>query len=261
MAYAPFDLSGKVALVTGGNRGIGYGMAEALALSGAAVALWGRDAERNAQAAEDLAAHGGKVKAYAVDVADEQAVVAAMKQTVADFGRIDTVIANAGVGYGSPSFVEMTAETYRKVLAVNLDGVFFTLREACRHMVERARAGDKAGGSLIGIASLAAIEGAARNEAYAATKGAVISMIKSIAVEHARYGVRANAILPGWIATDMTAMAQANSAFAEKVIPRVPIRRWGEPKDFGGLAVYLASDASSFHTGDLMIIDGGYSIF
>jgi len=261
MAYAPFDLSGKVALVTGGNRGIGYGMAEALALSGAAVALWGRDAERNAQAAEDLAAHGGKVKAYAVDVADEQAVVAAMKQTVADFGRIDTVIANAGVGYGSPSFVEMTAETYRKVLAVNLDGVFFTLREACRHMVERARAGDKAGGSLIGIASLAAIEGAARNEAYAATKGAVISMIKSIAVEHARYGVRATAILPGWIATDMTAMAQANSAFAEKVIPRVPIRRWGEPKDFGGLAVYLASDASSFHTGDLMIIDGGYSIF
>jgi NAD(P)-dependent dehydrogenase (short-subunit alcohol dehydrogenase family) len=261
MAYAPFDLSGKVALVTGGNRGIGYGMAEALALSGAAVALWGRDAERNAQAAEDLAAHGGKVKAYAVDVADEQAVVAAMKQTVADFGRIDTVIANAGVGYGSPSFVEMTAETYRKVLAVNLDGVFFTLREACRHMVERARAGDKAGGSLIGIASLAAIEGAARNEAYAATKGAVISMIKSIAVEHARFGVRANAILPGWIATDMTAMAQANAAFAEKVIPRVPIRRWGEPKDFGGLAVYLASDASSFHTGDLMIIDGGYSIF
>jgi NAD(P)-dependent dehydrogenase (short-subunit alcohol dehydrogenase family) len=261
MAYAPFDLSGKVALVTGGNRGIGFGMAEALALSGAAIALWGRDAERNAQAAEELAAHGGKVKAYAVDVADEQAVVAAMKQTAADFGRIDTVVANAGVGYGSPSFVDMTTETYRRVLAVNLDGVFFTLREACRHMVERARGGDKAGGSLIGIASLAAIEGAARNEAYAATKGAVISMIKSIAVEHARYGVRANAILPGWIATDMTAMAQANSAFAEKVIPRVPIRRWGEPKDFGGLAVYLASDASSFHTGDLMIIDGGYSIF
>jgi NAD(P)-dependent dehydrogenase (short-subunit alcohol dehydrogenase family) len=152
MAYAPFDLSGKVALVTGGNRGIGFGMAEALALSGAAIALWGRDAERNAQAAEELAAHGGKVKAYAVDVADEQAVVAAMKQTAADFGRIDTVVANAGVGYGSPSFVDMTTETYRRVLAVNLDGVFFTLREACRHMVERARGGDKAGGSLIGIA-------------------------------------------------------------------------------------------------------------
>ncbi|MBU6371352.1 MAG: SDR family oxidoreductase [Alphaproteobacteria bacterium] len=261
MAYIPFDLTGKVALVTGGNRGIGYGMAEALAQSGASVAIWGRDAKRNTEAAEELAAHGRTVKAYTVDVADEKAVADAMKQTAADFGRIDTVIANAGVGYGSPSFVDMTTETYRKTLAVNLDGVFFTLREACRHMVERARAGDKSGGSLVGIASLAAIEGAARNEAYAATKGAVISMIKSIAVEHARFGVRANAILPGWIATDMTSAAQNNATFAEKVIPRVPLRRWGEPKDFGGLAVYLASDASSFHTGDLLIIDGGYSIF
>ena len=126
---------------------------------------------------------------------------------------------------------------------------------------DRARAGDKAGGSLIGIASLAAIEGAARNEAYAATKGAVISMIKSIAVEHARYGVRANAILPGWIATDMTAGAQTSPAFTEKVIPRVPMRRWGEPADFGGIAVYLASNASAFHTGDTFVIDGGYTIF
>ena len=134
------------------------------------------------------------------------------------------------------------------------------LREACRHMVERAKTGD-AGGSLVGVASLAAIEGAARNEAYAATKGAVISMIKSVAVEHARYGVRANAILPGWIATDMTAGAQGNSAFAEKVIPRVPARRWGEPDDFGGMAVYLASDASSYHSGTTIVIDGGYSIF
>lgn len=261
MAYAPFNLTGKVALVTGGNRGIGYGMAEALAQSGASIAIWGRDAARNDEAAAKLSEHGVSVKSYAVDVADEKAVVDAMKQTAADFGRIDTVIANAGVGYGAPSFVDMSVETYRKTLAVNLDGVFFTLREACRHMVERARNGDKSGGSLVGIASLAAIEGAARNEAYAATKGGVISMIKAIAVEHARYGVRANAILPGWIATDMTAGAQGNATFTEKVIQRVPIRRWGEPADFGGLAVYLASDASSFHTGDLLIIDGGYSIF
>jgi len=95
----------------------------------------------------------------------------------------------------------------------------------------------------------------------AATKGAVVSMIKSIAVEHARYGVRANSILPGWIATDMTQGAQDNPAFAEKVIPRVPMRRWGEPKDFGGVAVYLTSDASSYHSGDAFVIDGGYSIF
>ena len=108
---------------------------------------------------------------------------------------------------------------------------------------------------------LSAISGAARNEAYASTKGAVISMIKGIAVEHARYGVRANAILPGWIATDMTAGAQSSPAFAEKVIPRVPARRWGEPEDFGGIAVYLASDASKYHSGDSFVIDGGYSIF
>jgi NAD(P)-dependent dehydrogenase (short-subunit alcohol dehydrogenase family) len=261
MAYTPFNLQGKVALVTGGNRGIGFGMAEALAASGADVAIWGRDEAKNAQAETALAAHGVKAKAYAVDVTAESAVVAAMAQTAQEFGRIDSVFANAGVGYGAPSFVEMSTEVYRKTLAVNLDGVFWTLREACSHMVERHKGGDRAGGSLVGVASLAAIEGAARNEAYAATKGAVISMMKSIAVEHARYGVRANAILPGWIATDMTAMAQAAPAFAEKVIPRVPARRWGEPKDFGGVAVYLTSDASSYHSGDLFVIDGGYAIF
>ncbi len=200
------------------------------------------------------------MKAWTVDVADEAAVVTAMADTAAQMGRIDSVFANAGVGYGAPSFVDMSTETYRKTLAVNLDGVFFTLREACRHMVERAKAGDP-GGSLVGVASLAAIEGAARNEAYAATKGAVISMIKSVAVEHARYGVRANAILPGWIATDMTEMAQSSPAFTEKVLPRVPMRRWGTPDDFGGLAVYLASSASAFHTGDLLVVDGGYAIF
>ncbi len=260
MAYKPFNLAGNVALVTGGNRGIGLGMAEALAACGADVAIWGRKAAANQEAVERLSAYGVNAKAWEVDVAHEEQVVAAMADTVAKMGRVDTVFANAGVGYGAPSFVDMSTETYRKTLAVNLDGVFFTLREACRHMVERAKAGDP-GGSLVGVASLAAIEGAARNEAYAATKGGVISMIKSIAVEHARFGVRANAILPGWIATDMTEMAQNSPAFAEKVIPRVPARRWGKPDDFGGIAVYLASQASAYHSGDTLVIDGGYSIF
>jgi NAD(P)-dependent dehydrogenase (short-subunit alcohol dehydrogenase family) len=260
MSYKPFDLSGKVALVTGGNRGIGLGMASALAQSGAQVAIWGRDGAKNEEAVEALSKHT-TARAYAVDVTEEAAVIKAMAQTAQDFGRIDSVFANAGVGYGAPSFVDMSTEVYRKTLAVNLDGVFWTLREACRHMVERYKQGDREGGSLVGVASLAAVEGAARNEAYAATKGGVISMMKSIAVEHARYGVRANAILPGWIATDMTAMAQAAPQFAEKVIPRVPARRWGTPEDFGGIAVYLASDASAYHSGDLIVIDGGYAIF
>ncbi|HEY9218854.1 MAG TPA: SDR family oxidoreductase [Phenylobacterium sp.] len=261
MAYQPFDLTGKVALVTGGNGGIGLGMAEAMAQAGASIVVWGTNADKNAAAENRLKAHGVNVLTQKIDVADEQQVVEGMARAASEMGRIDTVIANAGVGGGARSFSEMSTEIYRRVLSVNLDGVFFTFREACKHMVERAEGGDKGGGSLIAISSLSAVDGAARNEAYAATKGAVISMIKGIAVEHARYGVRANAILPGWIATDMTRGAQGNDRFTEQVIKRVPFRRWGEPEDFGGIAVYLASDASRFHTGDSFLIDGGYAIF
>jgi NAD(P)-dependent dehydrogenase (short-subunit alcohol dehydrogenase family) len=238
MAYRPFDLTGKVALVTGGNGGIGFGMVEALAQAGADVVIWGSNGKKNTAAAEALKDSGVRVLTQVVDVADENAVREGMAEAVRQMGRIDTVVANAGIGGGASSFAEFPTETYRRVLAVNLDGVFFTFREACKHMVERANGGDKAGGSLV-----------------------VISMIRSIAVEHARYGVRANAVLPGWIATDMTAGAQGNDKFNDAVIRRVPARRWGQPADFGGIAVYLSSDASAFHTGDSFLIDGGYGIF
>jgi NAD(P)-dependent dehydrogenase (short-subunit alcohol dehydrogenase family) len=260
MAYAPFNLKGKVALITGGNSGIGFGMAEALAQAGADVVIWGSNAEKNLRAEGKLTNYGVRVLAQRVDVADEAAVIAGMAEAATAMGRIDTVIANAGVGGGAPSFSEMTVQTWRRVMSVNLEGAFFTCREACKHMVERAKTGDP-GGSIVVTSSLSAIDGAARNEAYAATKGAVISMVKGIAVEHARYGVRANVILPGWIATDMTVGAQSSTVFTEKVISRVPFRRWGEPEDFGGIAVYLASDASKYHSGDSFVIDGGYAIF
>ncbi|HYW04499.1 MAG TPA: SDR family oxidoreductase [Gammaproteobacteria bacterium] len=256
MAYPPFDLHGKVALVTGGNRGIGLGMAEALAQAGADLVVWGSNPERNERAGERLRTHGTRVSTRQVDVSDEDAVIEAFGAALAEMGRIDSVFANAGIGGHAPSFMEFDTELYRKVLGVNLDGVFFTLREAARHMSSR-----EGGGSLVATASLAAIEGAAHNQAYAATKGAVISMIRACAVELARYGVRANAVLPGWIATDMTARAQGNDTFETKVIKRVPARRWGEPQDFGGIAVYLASDASRYHSGDTFVIDGGYAIF
>lgn len=261
MAYKPFDLTGKGVLVTGGNGGIGLGFAEALAASGANVAIWGTNEKKNAEAVAKIAAEGGKAFAMKVDVADEAAVVAAMKATAEKLGAIHAVFANAGIGRLSRSFMEMKTDDYRAVLAVNQDGVFWTLREAAKHMVERWNAGDRSGGSLVGVASLAAIEGAARNQHYAATKGAVISMIKASAVELARYGVRANAVLPGWIATDMTAGGQANEKFVANVIGRVPARRWGTPADFGGVAVYLASDASAYHSGDTFVIDGAYAIF
>jgi NAD(P)-dependent dehydrogenase (short-subunit alcohol dehydrogenase family) len=260
MTYKPFDLTGKVALVTGGNGGIGLGMAEALAQAGADVAIWGTNPEKNKAAEAALQAHGRRVLTQTVNVADEKQVVEAMATAVAKLGRVDAVFANAGIGSPSRSFLDITIEQYRKVVAVNQEGAFFTLREAARHMRDRATKGD-AGGSLAVVASLAAIEGAARNQHYAATKGAVISMMRAITVEFARDGVRANAILPGWIATDMTAMAQTSPQFTDKVISRVPMRRWGQPADFGGIAVYLASDASAYHSGDTFLIDGGYAVF
>ena len=261
MTNSLFNLSGKTALITGGNGGIGLGMAKALADAGANIAIWGTNEAKNASAIDELKSLGsGKYEALKVNVADEAAVDTAFTTTLATFGRVDTVIANAGIGRLSKSFEEMETKDFKDIMAINVEGVFFTLRAAARHMVERAKTGDP-GGSLIGIASLAAVEGAARNEHYSASKGAVTSMMRSIAVEYARYGVRANSVLPGWIATDMTAGAQDSDIFNERVISRVPMRRWGSTDDFGGIAVYLASDASSFHTGDMFLIDGGYSIF
>ena len=260
MAFKPFDLTGKVALVTGGNGGIGLGMAEGLAQAGADIVIWGMNPDKNEVARKTLEPYGHRLLIERVDVGQEDQVVAGIAHALEVMGRLDFVAANAGVGGGAPAFDQMTTETWRKVLAVNLDGVFWTFREACRHMAERAKAGDP-GGSLVVTSSTSAIHGAPKNQAYAATKGAVIPMIRGIAVEYARYGVRANAILPGWIRSDMTAGLQKWDTFNEKAIGRVPMRRWGEPEDFAGLAVYLASDASRFHTADSFVVDGGYTIF
>jgi len=255
-----FDLSEKVALITGGNGGIGLGMAEGIAECGANIAIWGRNKEKNEESKNLLSKYSIEVKTYEVDVSQEKEVINNVKSVLNDFGRIDSVFANAGMNVFGGSFEEMDTDAYRKVLSVNLDGVFFTLRETTKHMVERAKDGD-IGGSVVGVASLAGIEGAAKTQPYSASKGGIISMIKGIAVEHARYGIRANTILPGWIATDMTTINQNNQKFTDKVISRVPMRRWGEPKDFCGIAAYLASDASAYHSGDMFIVDGGYAIF
>lgn len=260
MTYAPFDLTGKVALVTGGNGGIGLAMADAMAQAGAAVEIWGTNAEKNARALTQLKAHGTQVNARIVDVSKEENIVAAMQATLAEFGRIDACFANAGISNQWKSFLDIGGEDYRRVMAVNLDGVIWTLREACRHMKARAEAGDP-GGSVVAVGSLGALFGAARNQDYTATKAAVVAVTNGIAVEFARYGVRANALLPGWIETEITAAAQANEVFNKNVIGRVPYRRWGRSEEMGGIAVYLASNASTFHNGDAILIDGGYSKF
>lgn len=260
MATNPFDLAGRVALVTGGNSGIGLGIAEGLAAAGCDVCIWGTNEAKNEAALEALASHGTRVKSIKCNVADGDAVATAFDDTLAHFGRVDGCFANAGVGGRGTQFDKFTEEEWRHVLGVNLDGVFHTFKHACAHMRERAGSGD-AFGRLVGTASLAAISGQPRGEHYAATKGGLISMIKALAVEYARYGVTANAILPGWIETAMTEGSMSNEKFADVVMKRIPVRRWGTPADFAGIAVYLMSDASSYHTADSFLIDGGYAVF
>ena len=256
-----FDLTGHVALVTGGNGGIGLGMAEGLAAQGAAVAIWGTNAAKNEAAVERLGELGGDVHAVVCDVGDRDAVVASMAETIGELGRIDSCFVNAGVGGAAPSFLEMTPDEWRRVLRVNLDGAFYTAQEATRHMVERHAGGDPAGGSLVFTTSGSAYFGQQRGQHYGASKAGLIAMMRGIAVEHARHGIRANAVLPGWIESDMTAGALSWDRFVERNLPRVPMRRWGEPGDFAGIAVYLAGPASRYTTGDVITIDGGYHSF
>lgn len=260
MSFKPFDLSGRVALITGGNGGIGLGMARGLAESGAEVCLWGTNPEKNQRALDSLSRIGPKVTAATCDVADETAVGEAFAQALKDHGRIDGCFANAGVGGRGTGFDDMTREEWDHIIGVNQTGVFYTFRAAAKHMRERAEAGDPFG-RLVGTASLAAISGQARGEHYAAAKGGLISMIKALAVEYARYGVTAHTLLPGWIDTDMTQGAFSNDKFVANVSKRIPARRWGTPEDFAAIAIYIMSTASSYHTAETFLIDGGYASF
>jgi NAD(P)-dependent dehydrogenase (short-subunit alcohol dehydrogenase family) len=257
--YPPFDLSGRGAVVTGGNGGIGYGMARALLAAGAHVSIWGSRAEKTEAARAALAAECGdaaRVHAQVCDVGDEAQVQQAFDATVAALGRVDACFANAGVsGKGTP-MMEMGLDEFRRVQRINVEGVFLTFRAAARHMAAHGQ-----GGSLVATASTAALEGAARNSHYGASKGAVTSYVRALAVELARHRIRVNSILPGWIVTEMTAHSVGNEKFAAAVLPRIPARRWGQGDDFGGIAVYLASDASAYTTGEQFVIDGGYTKF
>ena len=258
--YQPFDLSGRTAVVTGGNGGIGLGMARALLAAGARVTIWGSRAEKTEAARSTLQRECGdpsRVHAFVCDVGDEAQVEATFAQSVAALdGRVDACFANAGVSSKGTPMLEMTIEEFRRVQRVNVEGVFLTFRAAARHMAAHGR-----GGSLIATASTAALEGAARNSHYGASKGAVTSYVRALAVELARHKIRVNSILPGWIVTEMTEKAVGNAKFADAVMPRIPARRWGEIDDFGGIAVYLASDASAYTTGEQFVIDGGYTKF
>jgi NAD(P)-dependent dehydrogenase (short-subunit alcohol dehydrogenase family) len=253
-----FDCTGKVTLVTGGNGGIGFGFAMGVAKMGGDIAIWARNAEKNAAAKEQLEAAGaGRVLTYQVDVGSEQAILDGYDTFMADFGRIDCVFANSGASPRYNSVLDMPTSHWREFQEVALHGAFFTLREAARHMKARAVAGER-GGSLVACGSLSLFQGLAGKMEYAASKAAIAATIRCLAAEFGEFGIRANVIAPGLIITPM--MGDHGPAMAASYGPKNPIGRVGYPEDFEGIGAYLCSDASSFMTGETVILDGGAMI-
>jgi NAD(P)-dependent dehydrogenase (short-subunit alcohol dehydrogenase family) len=259
MAKGLFDLDGKVTVITGGNSGLGLGFGRGIAKQGGSVAIWARSAEKNAKAKAELESFGVKVTTQQVDVSSEAEVVAAFEQVMAEFGRIDCVIANSGVPSRNNSVLTMTAEDWHGLLDINMHGAFYTLREGAKHMVKRAEAGDP-GGSLVFCSSLAMFQGLVGKGNYAAAKAGIGAMIRCMAVELGKYGIRANSVAPGYVKTEMTGTNAEWTPIDKHFASKTPIPRPGFPADFEGIAAYLASDASSWHSGDTIVIDGAYLI-
>ena len=250
-----FDLSGKVAVVTGGNGGIGLGLARGLAKAGANIAIWARNEAKSEQARKELEGLGAEVLCVGCDVSSEDDTVSAVQETLGHFGRIDSCFANAGFGHAADP-VKLSLEDWRRLMATNFDGVFLSFRETTKHMIDRGGSG-----KLVAITSITEIFGAPVQAHYAAGKAGLGGLVRSMAVRLARHDIQVNSILPGWIVTDATGPAVENEKLSEVVVRRTPARRWGQTEDLEGVAIYLASDASRFHTGDSLRVDGGYSIF
>jgi 2-dehydro-3-deoxy-D-gluconate 5-dehydrogenase len=248
-----FNLSGRVAIVTGGNGGIGLGMATGLAQAGAAVVVAGRQAKKNAAAVKTLEGLGAKAVAAEVDVNDEKSVRALADTAVQQFGRLDILVNNAGISIRKQPEAYALAE-WQQVIDTNLTAAFVCSQAAYPHMVKAG------GGKIINIGSMLSIFGTAYAAPYAASKGGIVQMTKALASAWAKDNIQANAILPGWIDTDLTRTArQQVEGLHDRVVARTPAGRWGSPEDFAGTAVFLASSASDFVTGAALVVDGGYS--
>lgn len=254
MATGLFTLGGKVAIVTGGNGGIGLGMARGLAQAGAAIAIVGRNEAKSAAAAAELKRTGVKAICVAADVTDKAAVDAMIAQVVRELGRIDILVNNAGISIRKPPHVLDLAE-WNSVIQTNLTSAFLCSQAAYPAMKAAG------GGKVVNIGSMMSIFGASFAPAYAASKGGIVQFTRSCAVAWAPDNIQVNAVLPGWIDTDLTKRARKEvDGLHDRVLARTPAARWGEIDDFAGIAVFLASPASDFVTGTAIPVDGGYSI-
>jgi gluconate 5-dehydrogenase len=246
-----FDLSGKTALVTGSSDGLGLAMARGLAAAGARVVLNGRDETKLAQAAKSFADAGHEIKAHAFDVADEKAVLSAFEHLDADGVTIDILVNNAGIQLRKP-MVDLKTDEWRRVVDIHLTGSFQVGREAARRMIARGR-----GGKIINIASLASEVARATIAPYTAAKGGMKMLTRSMAAEWAKHDIQANAIGPGYIATEMNRALLDDPKFDAWVKGRTPSGRWGKPDDLIGVAIFLASPASDYVNGQIIYVDGG----
>ena len=249
-----FDLTGRVAIVTGGNGGIGLGMAKGMAAAGAAVVVAGRDAAKNDAAVKELQALGAKANAIAVDVLKEESCRALIADTVKQHGRLDILVNNAGINIRKQP-QEYTLSEWHQVMDSNLTSAFLCSHAAYPEMMKSGA------GKMINIGSMMSIFGASFTTAYAASKGGIVQMTKAMATAWAKDNVQVNAILPGWIDTALTQRARRDvPALHDSVLKRTPAGRWGTPDDFAGIAVFLASPASDYVTGAAITVDGGYSV-
>jgi 2-deoxy-D-gluconate 3-dehydrogenase len=255
-APAAFDLGGRVALVTGGNRGIGRGIALGFAQAGAAVAIFGRNLEKNAEVLAELKAAGARALALAVDITDRTALEPAFRRVEAELGPVDILVNNAGIANVSGGILQETAESWDAVIETQLNAVFLLSKLAAASMAARKR------GKIINIGSIYSYFGAGLIPSYSTAKGAIVQLTKSMAIELAPHGIQVNAIAPGWIETDMTAVirTEALKAMHDEILLRTPAARWGRAEEMAGPAIFLASSAADFVTGEMLRVDGGYAI-
>ena len=249
----PFDLTGKVAVVTGGNGGLGLGIAMGMASAGANIIIAARSVEKTAQALEDIRALGVEAHGITVDVTKETAVQRMVTDTIDHMGRLDILVNNSGIAVRAQP-QNLTAAQWDSVMDVNLRAAFIASKEAYPHLLKNG------GGKIINIGSMYSLFGSDWGSPYAASKGGIVQLTKSLAVAWAKDNIQVNAILPGWFVTDLTrGIEEGDPERHDNVSRRIPTGRWGDPSELGGAAVFLASQASNYVTGSTLSVDGGYS--